>query len=351
MKTKNSWMRVLAALMVLALAATACGGGDTDESTAGNDDSSTETESTDEGDDQSQGDDADAVDEPVEADDEAADDVVEEVDDEAAEVTETTEAPEAAEPDPAESAPADDIGTSPDSFDGDPDSEFCVAVRELDESDPFADGNVFDPDFFEMLDDLYAELQPIAPAELEGDITTIRGIFSEVGPILAENDLLSPEVAEALEILDDPALNESGERFDAYLSGVCGLDTSQGRDGSATAGSEEELDETIVLDGAGQVTGAMEVGTFDVYQLDVSEASTLTITMESGTESDLDPVLRVVDPTGAVVENDDAPGSAGIASFDSQVIIDPTVGGLYSIEARSFFGGGSGEFTLTVEVG
>ena len=347
-KAKSSFMRVLAACMALALVASACGGGDSDESTADDVESSAESEASADGDDSQDEDTAavDDVDEPAESEDEEPEaDEVEDADEGAAEVPATTV------PDPAETDPADEANTSPDFTGSDPDSEFCVAVRELDESDPFADGNVFDPDFFEMLDDFYAELQPIAPAELEGDITTIRGIFSEVGPILAENDLFSPEVEEALEILDDPALNESGERFDAYLSGVCGLDTSQGGDGSVTAGSEEELDETIVLDGAGQVTGAMEVGTFDVYQLDVSEASTLTITMESGTESDLDPVLRVVDPTGAVVENDDAPGSAGLASFDSQVIIDPTVGGLYSIEARSFFGGGSGEFTLTVEVG
>ncbi len=70
-----------------------------------------------------------------------------------------------------------------------------------------------------------------------------------------------------------------------------------------------------------------------------------------GPDPFLDPILRVIDPNGAVVENDDAPDGAGLEGFDSQVIIDPTVGGLYSIEARSFFGLGSGEFTLTVEIG
>ena len=62
-------------------------------------------------------------------------------------------------------------------------------------------------------------------------------------------------------------------------------------------------------------------------------------------------IVRVVDPSGAELENDDAPDDAGLGLFDSQVVIDSTVGGLYMIETRSFLGTGTGEFTLTVEVG
>ena len=94
----------------------------------------------------------------------------------------------------------------------------------------------------------------------------------------------------------------------------------------------------------------MEAGTFDVYQLEVLEGSTLTITLQPGPDPFFDPVLRVIDPNGAVVENNNAPDDVGLEALDSQVIIDSTVGGLYSIEARSFFGLRSGEFTLTIEV-
>ena len=367
LKAKTSWMRTLAVCIALTLVATACGGGDAEETAESSDTASEETASQPDGeDDQVEVDDTDAeeavnesdVDEPSEPEDDVAE--------EPAEVEEAEEAPEPEAagdqdnetgeiPQLAEEDPADDNGdvalTSPGFIDTDPDSEFCVAARNIDVDDVLADDDPFGAGLFEGLDGVYAELQPLAPAELEDDIVSIREFVAQIIPILQEGDILSPDTAAELEALNTAAVDESGERFDAYLTQVCGVDGTAGFGGGVGGGGGETLDETISLDSAGSFTGTLEEGTYDLYQLGVFEGSTLTITMESAGDFELDPLLRVVDPSGAELENDDAPDDAGLGLFDSQVVIDSTVGGLYMIETRSFLGTGSGEFTLTVEVG
>ena len=367
LKAKTSWMRTLAVCIALTLVATACGGGDAEETAESSDTASEETASQPDGeDDQVEVDDTDAeeavnesdVDEPSEPEDDVAE--------EPAEVEEAEEAPEPEAagdqdnetgeiPQLAEEDPADDNGdvalTSPGFIDTDPDSEFCVAARNIDVDDVLADDDPFGAGLFEGLDGVYAELQPLAPAELEDDIVAIREFVAQIIPILQEGDILSPDTAAELEALNTAAVDESGERFDAYLTQVCGVDGTAGFGGGVGGGGGETLDETISLDSAGSFTGTLEEGTYDLYQLGVFEGSTLTITMESAGDFELDPLLRVVDPSGAELENDDAPDDAGLGLFDSQVVIDSTVGGLYMIETRSFLGTGSGEFTLTVEVG
>ena len=359
---QGSWVQVVAVFMALALVASACGGGDSAESAADADDASAENAPAEEGEDQTEVDETgtpDAAEEP--ADSEDVDDPADAADPADVEVPETTEvptttttAPEEEEVEPAEIDPGDGTGTGPDFIDTDPDSEFCVAARNIDVDDVLTGADdPFGAGLFEGLDGVYAELQPFAPAELEEDIVVIREFVAQIIPILESDDIFSPDVAAELDPLNSDSVDESGERFDAYLTQVCGVDGTAGFGGGVGGGggsTGETLDETISLDSAGSFTGTLEEGTYDLYQLGVFEGSTLTITMESAGDFELDPLLRVVDPSGAELENDDAPDDAGLGLFDSQVIIDPTVGGLYSIEARSFFGTGSGEFTLTIEV-
>ena len=356
---QGSWVRVVAVFMALALAASACGGGDSAESAADADDASAENAPAEEGEDQVEVDDTEPPDAAEEAaDSEDVDDPADTTDPEDVEVPETTEvpttttaAPEEEEPEPAEIDPDDGTGTSSDFIDTDPDSEFCVAARNIDVDDVLADDDPFGAGLFEGLDGVYAELQPFAPAELEEDIVVIREFVAQIIPILESDDILSPDLTAELDALNSDSVDESGERFDAYLTQVCGVDGTAGFGGGVGGGGGETLDETISLDSAGSFTGTLEEGTYDLYQLGVFEGSTLTITMESAGDFELDPLLRVVDPSGAELENDDAPDDAGLGLFDSQVVIDSTVGGLYMIETRSFLGTGSGEFTLTVEVG
>ena len=324
---QGSWMRVVAVFMALALAASACGGGDSAESAADADDASAENAP------------AEEVSELEAAGDQA---------------NETGEIPQLAEQDPADDD-RDVALTRPGFIDTDPDSDFCVAARNIeveviDTDDPFGGAGIF-----ESLDSAIGEIQPLAPAELEGDIVVIRDFAAELIPLLDAENIFSLETAGEIASLNSSAVDEAGERLDVYLTEICGVEEGFGIPAGAvdspSVDTNETLDETISLDGAGTVTGMMDVGTFDAYELEVFEGSTLTITMQPGPDPLLDPILRVIDPKGAVVENDDAPDGAGLEGFDSQVIIDPTVGGLYSIEARSFFGLGSGEFTLTVEIG
>ena len=322
---QGSWMRVVAVFMALALAASACGGGDSAESAADADDASAENAPAEE---------------------------VTELEAAGDQDDETGEIPQLAEEDPADDD-RDVALTSPGFIDTDPDSEFCVAARNIEVEGVLADTDA--AGILEGFDGALGEIQPLAPAELTGDIVVIRDFNAEVIPLLDSGNIFSLDTAGELASLSNDAVDESTERLEVYLSEVCGVGEGFGIPpaGASDGGSfdtGETLDETIPLDSAGTVTGLMEAGTFDVYQLEVLEGSTLTITLQPGPDPFFDPVLRVIDPNGAVVENNNAPDDVGLEALDSQVIIDSTVGGLYSIEARSFFGLGSGEFTLTIEV-
>ena len=140
-----------------------------------------------------------------------------------------------------------------------------MAARNIDVDDVLADDDPFGSGLFEGLDGVYAELQPLAPAELEDDIVAIREFVAQIIPILQEGDILSPDTAAELEALNTAAVDESGERFDAYLTQVCGVDGTAGFGGGVGGGGVETLDETISLDSAGSFTGTLEENTCLLY--------------------------------------------------------------------------------------
>ena len=111
---------------------------------------------------------------------------------------------------------------------------------------------------------------------------------------------------------------------------------------------EAEVDESITVPGAGEYSSTLTENTFDVYGFELTEGETLTITMLG--DDDLDPLLEVVAPDDAFFSNDDHEADLPRV-FDSQIVIDTPVSGFYTIEARSFLGGGGGDYTLIIEVG
>ena len=111
---------------------------------------------------------------------------------------------------------------------------------------------------------------------------------------------------------------------------------------------EAEVDESITVAGAGEYSSTLTENTFDVYGFELTEGETLTITMLG--DDDLDALLEVVAPDGAFFSNDDHEADLPQV-FDSQIVIDTPVLGFYTIEARSFLGGGEGDYTLIIEVG
>ena len=76
----------------------------------------------------------------------------------------------------------------------------------------------------------------------------------------------------------------------------------------------------------------------------------MIVTMQRTDDFGLDTKIVVYGPNGLAGENDDADPAAGLPNtFDSQVIIQDTAAGTYTIEARSFADLGEGDYTLTVE--
>ncbi len=99
-------------------------------------------------------------------------------------------------------------------------------------------------------------------------------------------------------------------------------------------------------------SGSLEFGTYDLFEMPAAVGSQMTISLEAADGSFLDPLLIVVLPDGSVIDNDDADFGAGLnGDFDSQVVIDVTLAGVYQIEARSYADSGEGDYDLTIEIG
>ncbi|MAS35736.1 MAG: hypothetical protein CL610_17130 [Anaerolineaceae bacterium] len=103
-----------------------------------------------------------------------------------------------------------------------------------------------------------------------------------------------------------------------------------------------EIDSSGVASSSGQLDFALPA---NIWEFTGTEGQTLTITMES-TSGDLDPLLRLVGPDEALIdENDDA--DDGALGTNAQIVSATLpADGLYRIEAARFDGAGS--YTLTV---
>ena len=113
---------------------------------------------------------------------------------------------------------------------------------------------------------------------------------------------------------------------------------------------EAILDEILFFDGPGAVSASLLENTYDIVQIDVPAGETMIVTMQRTDDFGLDTKIVVYGPNGLAGENDDADPAAGLPNtFDSQVIIQDTAAGTYTIEARSFADLGEGDYTLTVE--
>jgi len=86
----------------------------------------------------------------------------------------------------------------------------------------------------------------------------------------------------------------------------------------------------------------------DLYRVTLTAGQTITVTMDSG--DDLDTYLLVAEPTQGVLvagNDDDDEGTLGVGS---RIIYTATVSGTYVIEASTFNGSDTGNYTLGVTI-
>jgi hypothetical protein len=119
--------------------------------------------------------------------------------------------------------------TSPPTFEGDPDSEFCQRSRDAAEEpvlDPFEAG--LEPREVELrfraLAQRFAGFAEIAPEPLVDDLALLDATFDELAVVLADADydfarLAADEVD--VSVFDDPALAVVADRLAAYQDQVC----------------------------------------------------------------------------------------------------------------------------------
>jgi hypothetical protein len=135
-----------------------------------------------------------------------------------------------------------DDGASDEEFSGDDSGDFCDFMAdaqdqvELEVFDGSVSGDELRDQFGEARDALDSAVDR-APDEIRGDVETLADVFVQLDDLLAEFDYdFSQLAAQATEdpeafaefeaIASDERFNEASERVDAYLTDVCGIDTS-----------------------------------------------------------------------------------------------------------------------------
>lgn len=331
MNEKLSFRNRVAILgVVVALLASACGGSSDDAADA---DTETTTEETAEV--ETEEDDSSETEE-TEAEEEV--EVQEEPEPEADEAED-----EAAVDEPAEEVVEDDAA---DDFVVPAEYEALCAAGDQLEQDLLAAGDPLGSP--QLIADAYTDFIALSPNDdLTEDLTLLSGVAGQIAEIMndPDADFLDPNspLLEEIEALSGPEVEAAAIRVEEVLAENCGTLLEGG------GAVEEVLDETVSLDGPGEVTATLEFATFDVYEIDVPEGTLLTVTMADPTGFGVDTLLTIVEPDGNELTNDDVVGDPGdLDTFDSRIIIEEAVGGLYSIEARSFQGSGEGEYVLTV---
>ena len=126
---------------------------------------------------------------------------------------------------PSSTAPAE-VTTAVPTFTGDPDSEFCTLLRQVDlgtlTAEGGEDGSI--EGAFAQLIDLFLDAEEVAPPEIRPDLAFLgQGIFLLDQSLFAvgyDFDQLPDDVVRAV---NDPAFTEAGDRITAYRTQVCEL--------------------------------------------------------------------------------------------------------------------------------
>ncbi|MFT7474679.1 MAG: hypothetical protein ACI81L_001607 [Verrucomicrobiales bacterium] len=125
-------------------------------------------------------------------------------------------------------------------FSGDDSGDFCKMVREFEENDLFDNfGPSIGPEFFEEVEALYGEVISIAPTEIRPDFEASLEGIREMGALFAkyEYNFLDENLGAEMDVLSTSTLDAPGERIEAYLEEVCGIE------------DEPEVDTPGALDG------------------------------------------------------------------------------------------------------
>lgn len=145
---------------------------------------------------------------------------------------------------------------------GDADSEWCRLARDVEAESILGAGNddVFTsgPDAIEealqTTLDFADDAEDLAPDEIADDVETIFDGLRRFDEVLAEADYNFLQVDTAdLEVLNDPAFSEAGERIQRYNRDVCGIESDidlGGDDGTATDDSGDGTTEDTLPDGS-----------------------------------------------------------------------------------------------------
>ena len=108
-----------------------------------------------------------------------------------------------------------------------------------------------------------------------------------------------------------------------------------------------DIEDWFVIDGAGEYSDSLSTNTLDVYELEVLEGQTITMTMIG--ELGLDTFLATNTPDGRFLENDD--NDIGLENpFDSHLVWTANASGNIFIEAGSYEFAGEGPYTLIIEI-
>ncbi len=206
----------------------------------------------------------------------------------------TTSAPVSDESDTTESPTTSE---SDEDFSGDDSGDFCETAREFEENDPFENlGPVMGPEFFQEAEEVFGEVISIAPDEIRPDFEASLGGIREMGAILKKYDynFLDQNLGAEMDALDTTTIDAASDRIDEYLEDVCGIENAlevespAGLDGLLPEGLDlEDLEGLDLedLDGL-EIDPETAQSIFDQFGIDEELAACLE--QEFGSDFDFD---------------------------------------------------------------
>lgn len=183
---------------------------------------------------------------------------------------------------------------------------------------------IYDEDFFELAyNDDWNSLDPRIDL-----IAATDGVYIvEVGGLGGQNTgsyRIQIDAIDAEDVEDGPFFGDGGDV--GGFSGDDFLDVSQDVDFGTYEGAIDSF------------------GEYDEYAIELAEGEGITVSLDATGDQTLDPLLRVLDESGAIIaENDDFNG------LNSRIELVAPQAGVYLIRAVGLGGGSIGQYVLTIE--
>ncbi len=169
-------------------------------------------------------------------------------------------------------------------FSGDGNGEFCLRARGFRENGPIVTSSPLDgPEFFDEVEQEWAEVLEIAPSEIKGEFETTLAGFRDMRALMEEFDynVFDEGFAAGFGAMDTSEFDAAGVRIGAYLEEVCGIAQNSDQPGPGMI-----FPEGIDPEALENISPETVQGLFD--QLGIDQETAECLAEEFGTDFDME---------------------------------------------------------------